>query len=111
MDIGLIEASFAAQYGIRLRQEKGICVSEFLGLLAGLLPETPLGFVMAIRGERDRKRILGFGKNERKIYEEWKRFVRKRAGSGLTKTTGWTETSTPTGYVGGLQKTLEGMFG
>jgi hypothetical protein len=62
-DFGLIEASFAAQYGIRLRRERDIRVSEFFTLLEGLLPETPLGRVLRMREEerRGKKSASGNG--------------------------------------------------
>jgi len=106
-DIGLIEASFAAQYSIRLRKEHGISVAEFSSLLAGLLPETPLGVVIGIRGERDMKRVMKFSKAERRIYDEWKGFVQRRkqnvrdAKMGLACGPGEEE----------LQRMLERMFG
>lgn len=51
-DYGLIEASFAQQYGIRLRIENEMEWDEFITLLAGLNGETPLGNVIRIRGEK-----------------------------------------------------------
>ena len=47
-DFAAIEASFAMQYGIRLAQED-IAVGEFLRLLAHLMPDTPLGVLVATR--------------------------------------------------------------
>ena len=56
---------------------------------------------MAIRGEKDRKRIAGFGKEEKRIYEQWRAFGKSRR----------TGTSAPTSSADGLQMMLEGMFG
>ena len=72
-DYDLIEASFAQQYGIRLRQEDSMTWDEFCSLLSGLNGETPLGCVVRIRSEKDRKVIQKFTKNEREIYNAWKR--------------------------------------
>lgn len=73
-DRDLIEASFAAQYGIRLAQEPNISYAEWARLLAGIMPETPLGQVVGIRAEKDPKAIARFGRHERKIRAEWARF-------------------------------------
>lgn len=51
---------------------------EFATLLSGLNSETPLGAIIRIRSEKDRKRIKDFSKEERKIYNEWRaRHARK----------------------------------
>lgn len=70
-DWELIEASFAAQYGIRLRRESGMSWGEFCTLLSGILPETPLGQVVSIRSETDQKRIEAFTPAQRRIYDQW----------------------------------------
>lgn len=75
-DWPLIEASFAEQYGIRLRREPGMTYGEFAALLSGLLPDTPLGHVVAIRSEQNPERIRQFTPAQRRIYDEW-------AGRGL----------------------------
>jgi len=62
-DFDLIDASITAQYGIRIRQEaKSITWSEVKVLIKGLLPETPLGKVIAIRSENDPKVLKTFSK-------------------------------------------------
>lgn len=76
-DYGLIEASFAQQYGIRLRSENDMSFDEFRTLLAGLNGDTPLGNIVQIRTERDRSRLNKFTPAQRRIRSEWARF---RAG-------------------------------
>lgn len=71
-DWGLIEASFAAQYGIRLRQEEDMSWSEFCTLLAGIMPETPLGRVVSIRSENDKEVLKNFTKEQHRIRNEWR---------------------------------------
>lgn len=44
---------------------------EFLTLLAGLNGETPLGYVVSIRSEKDRERIKNFTAAEKKIRNAW----------------------------------------
>lgn len=71
-DWGLIEASFAAQYGIRLRQEDNMSWGEFITLLSGLMPETPLGKVISIRSENDKEILKHFTKQQHRIRNEWR---------------------------------------
>ena len=70
-DWGLIEASFAQQYGIRLRREDDMTWDEFTTLLSGLNGETPLGHIVSIRSENDKDRIKNFSKEEKRIRNEW----------------------------------------
>jgi len=70
-DWELIEASFAQQYHIRLRDEDKMSWDEFTTLLAGLGPETPLGSVVHIRAEKDSKKIKHFTPEQRRIRSEW----------------------------------------
>lgn len=72
-DWGLIEASFTSQYGIRLRQEEDMSWSEFCTLLAGIMPETPLGQVVSIRSENDKEVLKSFTKEQHRIRNEWRR--------------------------------------
>lgn len=77
-DWDLIEASFTAQYGIRLRSENDMSWSEFGTLLAGIMPETPLGKVVSIRSENDKDILKNFTKEQHRIRNEWRsRNIRK----------------------------------
>ena len=71
-DWGLIEASFTSQYGIRLRSENDMSWSEFSTLLAGIMPETPLGQVVSIRSENDKDILKNFTQEQHKIRNEWR---------------------------------------
>lgn len=70
-DWDLIEASFAQQYGIRLRHEGYMPYGEFATLLAGLNHKTPLGIVVSIRSETDADRLKQFTPDQRRIRREW----------------------------------------
>jgi hypothetical protein len=74
----LIVASFAQQYGIRLLLED-ISQAEYAKLLIGLSGDTPLGYTVSIRSEKDHKRIKDFTKQEHKIRSDWASFVAKQA--------------------------------
>lgn len=71
-DWGLIEASFTSQYGIRLRSENDMSWSEFSTLLAGIMPETPLGQVVSIRSESNKDTLKHFTKEQHRIRNEWR---------------------------------------
>lgn len=71
-DWGLIEASFASQYGIRLRSEMDMSWGEFCTLLAGILPDTPLGKVTNIRAENDKEVLKNFTQEQHKIRNAWR---------------------------------------
>jgi len=89
-DKDLIEASFAAQYGIRLRHEPDICLAEFLSLLSGLNGDTPLGQVVAVRMESNPEIIKKFGNWERRMRSDWGRFKAARLGQGVDSSGGKT---------------------
>lgn len=76
-DWDLIDASFAAQYGIRLRAEMEMSWGEFSVLLAGLMPETPLGQVISTRSETDKEMLKHFTKDQHRIRRAWQS---RRAG-------------------------------
>lgn len=71
-DWPLIEASLAKQYGIRIRTHADMPWSEFCTLVAGLMPDTPLGSIVAIRSEQDPKVRKGFNADQKRIYNEWR---------------------------------------
>jgi hypothetical protein len=70
-DWDLIESSFWKQYGIRLRSDDDLTWPEFSSLLSGLMHDTPLGSVVAIRAESDSKVIKNFSKDQKRIRSEW----------------------------------------
>jgi len=73
-DRDAIEASFAGQYGIRLSKEE-IGVGEFLRLLSGLMPDTPLGQLVSIRSGAH----CGQGPAHLHIRRDWALFRAKHA--------------------------------
>ncbi len=78
-DWDLIVSSFAQQYGIRLHNEyENISCQEFRQLLSGLNGDTPLGYTVQIRSERNPKKIREMTANEKKIRSEWNQFRAKQ---------------------------------
>ena len=77
-DWDLIVASFAQQYGIRLYNEyETISCEEFRQLLSGLNGDTPLGYVVQTRAEKDPKKIKKMTAHEKKIRRDWIAFKSK----------------------------------
>ena len=70
-DYDLIEASFLSQYGIRLKVTE-LQFDEFLNLTSCLMPDTPLGQIVAIRSEKDADVISKYNDTQKKIYNDWK---------------------------------------
>lgn len=71
-DWGLIEASFATQYNIRLRNEPDMSWGEFTTLLAGIMSKTPLGQVISIRSENDKDMLKHFTKEQHRVRNKWR---------------------------------------
>lgn len=71
-DWGLIEASFATQYNIRLRNEPEMSWGEFTTLLSGIMPKTPLGQVISIRSENDKDMLKYFNQEQHRIRNKWR---------------------------------------
>lgn len=62
----------AKQYGIRMRQEASTMPwTEFVTLVSGLMHDTPLGSIVAIRSEKDSKVIKEFTPEQRRIRNGW----------------------------------------
>ena len=88
-DWDLIVSSFAQQYGIRLYYEyENMSCEEFRQLLSGLNGDTPLGYVVQIRAEKDPKKIRKMTAHEKKIRSDWVAFKsnsKKQQKFGLKK--------------------------
>ena len=69
-DYDLIEASFLSQYGIRLKTAE-LDFDEFLNLTSCLMPDTPLGQIVAIRSETDMDIISNFTDAQREVRNSW----------------------------------------
>lgn len=78
-DWELIEASFLQQYNIRLRTINDLPYEEFIIYLTGLLPETPLGNIVAIRSENNRDTLKHFTPQQKKIRSDWRKYLNELA--------------------------------
>lgn len=77
--------------------------SEWSTLVGGLMDDTPLGRVVAVRSERDRERIKQFSPWQRRIRAEWTAF---RAEKALEK-----PPEQLRGEMAQLERALARMFG
>lgn len=102
-DWGLIESSIAMQYGIRLRSEPDMSWDEFCTLLAGIMPETPLGQIVQIRSENDRDKLKNFSPEQKRIRSEWRT-------RGLKQAAQWSDEEAAK-KVQEFQKLIQQAFG
>ena len=58
---------------------------EWARLVEGLMDDTPLGRVVAVRAEKDRERIKAFSPWQRKIRAEWRAFQVGRTVAQMDK--------------------------
>ncbi|MEY8001207.1 Gp15 family bacteriophage protein [Clostridium sp. Mt-5] len=79
-----MEASFTAQYGIRLRNEPDMSWAEFCTLLAGIMPKTPLGQVISIRSEENKDILKNFTPDQHRIRNEWRNKMFEKQFEGMT---------------------------
>lgn len=71
----LIEQSIAKQYGVLPSEQKEMKYSDWAVLVAGIMHDTPLGQVVNIRRETDYNVIRKFSAEQKKIYNDWQKFI------------------------------------
>ena len=78
-DAVLIQQSIATQYGILPRDQGELPWPEWSKLVSGLMDDTPLGRVVAVRGESDPKVIAQMSPWQKKLRAQWNSFRAERA--------------------------------
>lgn len=78
-DAVLIEQSIATQYGILPALQGDLPYPEWAKLVGGLMDDTPLGRVVAVRAEQDPQIIAKMGPWQKRIRSEWQRFLAGKA--------------------------------
>lgn len=81
----LIEQSIATQYGILPSRQGDLSYSEWSKLVSGLMDDTPLGRVVAVRTEKDQKVISHFSTWQRQIRADWNSFKSQRMSQQSTE--------------------------
>lgn len=71
-DALLIEQSIATQYGVLPAAQEDLSWQDWSKLVAGLMDNTPLGRVVAVRSEQNKDVIKNFSPWQQKIHAEWK---------------------------------------
>lgn len=103
-DAVLIEQSLATQYGILPAAQEELPYSEWAKLVGGLMDNTPLGRVVAVRGETDRKKLAAMGPWAQRIHQQWQAHLARRA----------LETTSPADLrrqMDGLEAAMAKLFG
>lgn len=72
--------SVAAQYGVLPAVQGELPWAEWVRLVSGLMEDTPLGRLVAVRTERDPAALRRMTPWQRKARREWNRFLARRAG-------------------------------
>lgn len=75
----MIEQSIAKQYGVLPSQQGDLPYSDWAKLVSGLMDDTPLGRVVAVRAERDPETIRRFSPEQKRLRQEWTTFRTKGA--------------------------------
>lgn len=78
-DAVLIEQSLATQYGILPAAQEELPYSEWAKLVGGLMDNTPLGRVVAVRAETDRQKLAAMGPWAQRIHQQWQEHLTRRA--------------------------------
>lgn len=93
--------SVAAQYGVLPAVQRELPWPEWERLVSGLMEDTPLGKLVAVRTERDPAALRRMTPWQRKARRDWNRFLARRAG----------QTKPDAGAQRALQAQLARMFG
>lgn len=80
----LIEQSIAKQYGILPSAQEDLPYTDWAKLVGGLMEDTPLGQVVAIRREKDYSVIRRFSPEQRRIRADWAAFKLRHAAPAIT---------------------------
>lgn len=103
-DAVLIEQSIATQYGILPGAQGELPYPEWSKLVGGLMDDTPLGRVVAVRAESDRKVIASMSPWQRRIRAEWSAHLARQT---LTRS----RPETLRAEMAGLERAMAKLFG
>lgn len=70
----LIEQSLAKQYGVLPAAQGELPYADWAKLVSGLMQDTPLGQVVAVRSEQDGETVRAMTAGQRRIRSEWEWF-------------------------------------
>lgn len=78
----LIEQSIAKQYGVLPSEQENLRYADWAKMVGGLMDDTPLGRVVAIRSEKDADVIRRMTPDQRKIKSEWTTYQASKTTKG-----------------------------
>ena len=96
----LIEQSIAKQYGVLPSDQENLRYADWAKMVGGLMDDTPLGRVVAIRAETDPEMIRKMTSDQRGIRSEWAAFRARSATKEVKQE-----------QIKQLQAMIAGMFG
>lgn len=99
----LIAQSIATQYGVLPYAQENLPYPEWATLVSGLMDDTPLGRVVAVRSEQDREVIAKMNAWQRKIRTQWREFC---AGTQAAA-----DPADAQAQMAGLERMIAKMFG
>lgn len=103
-DALLIEQSIATQYGILPAVQGELPYPEWAKLVGGLMDDTPLGRVVAVRAENDQKVIARMSPWQRRIRARWSAHLARQA---MTRT----RPETLRAEMAALERAMAKLFG
>ncbi len=103
-DALLIEQSIAKQYGVLPAAQADLSWQDWNKLVSGLMDDTPLGRVVAVRSEQDPDVIKHFSPWQKNIRAEWNAFRAQQMLENHTEQELQQE-------MAGLERMLASMFG
>lgn len=72
-----MEQSIAVQYGILPSQQGNLLYRDWAQLVSGLMDDTPLGRIVAIRSETDMDAVSRMSPAQKRIRQEWAQYRMK----------------------------------
>ena len=95
----LIEQSIAKQYGVLPSEQENLHYSDWAKMVGGLMDDTPLGRIVAIRAEKDHDTLRRMTPDQRRIRSEWAAFQARKNGMNYLS------------LLKQLQSMIAGLFG
>lgn len=78
LDRQMIEASFAATYGILPSEQRKMRHADYEIMLAGISPDTPLVRLIQIRREKTVEELKNLNEYERREYFKWQNYKNQK---------------------------------
>lgn len=77
-DAVLIEQSIAKQYHVLPSEQGDLHYSDWSKMVSGLMDDTPLGRIVAVRSEKNQDILKKYTPEQRRIRSEWQAFLQNK---------------------------------